>query len=90
MSNAANANGRSANSNYLNQATKRIGGLSTTYKVVFSIFLIVIIGILIYWGISSRSASTLNTRMNPIIIAQPINAFNSTASQYPVRLPVSN
>jgi len=74
---------------YVQHAQKKFQGLSTFYKVLFAVFLIVIIGYLVYWGVTSRSKATLSSRMNPVIISEPINAFDSTASHYPVNLPVS-
>lgn len=75
---------------YVDRATQQFQGLSSFYKILFAVFLIVVIGYLIYWGITSRGKATLSSRLNPVIISEPINAFDSTASEYGITLPVSN
>ncbi len=82
--------GTNAAPGYINQASQQFQGLSTFYKILFAIFLIIVIGYLVYWGVTSRGSATLSSRMNPVIISKPINAFDSTASEYGITLPVSN
>lgn len=85
-----NSAGSAGNQSFGSRVTQTYQGMSGTYKVIFFIFLAIVIGLLIYWGVSSTRGSTYNSRLNPIIVSEPINAFDNGLENRPLTLPVTN
>ena len=79
------------NSNsYMQRVQAQYQGTSGFVAVVFIILVLVAIGYLIYWAVNSKNWSGFNSQMNPVIISEPMNAFNNHDFDKGIALPVSN
>ncbi len=72
------------------QVQTRYQGLSTPAKIFLGILVLVALGLLIYWGVTARESATLSSRLNPIIITKPVNAFEADLGERGLTLPISN
>lgn len=79
------------NSNsYMQRVQAQYQGTSGFVAVVFIVLVLLAIVYLIYWAVTSKSWSGFNSQMNPVIISEPMNAFNNSDLKKGIALPVSN